>query len=271
MALGATAQVGHLESLRTAELCAVRGYFQPGTRVLELGAGSGYQAAILSSWGCHVVAIDVRDRPRSSVRPTWYLVLDYDGQRIPFRACSFDIVFSSNVLEHVRDLTGVLGESRRVLKEGGLAIHIVPTSAWRFWTSVAHYGYLLKRLVGCGPIATAVSVPSAREVLRKRGLFGAARRVFFPGPHGTGSSAMAELRSFRSSWWLDVFRRAGFELVEARPAGPFYTGYCLLPWLPVDVRIRLARYLGPGCRAFVLRKDGECSAHVAPLGAAGGR
>ena len=29
----------------------------------------------------------------------------YDGRRIPFADSSFDVVFSSNVLEHIRDLS----------------------------------------------------------------------------------------------------------------------------------------------------------------------
>lgn len=248
--------VGFLERLRRVELQAVKDYFRPRQRVLEVGAGSGYQAAILRSWGCQVVAIDVPGRPCSRSRLSWYSVLDYDGQRIPFRASCFDVVFSSNVLEHVGDVDGLLVETRRVLAETGLAIHVVPSSGWRFWTILAHYAFLCKAMLGRREIATAVNVPSARQVLAKRGIRGTVARVFVPGPHGTAASAIAELRLFRAGRWLDVFRRAGFEPVDVRPAGLFYTGYSLSPGLPFEVRARLSQWLGPACNAFVLRKTG---------------
>jgi SAM-dependent methyltransferase len=249
-----TPAVGFLERLRRVELEALKEYFQSPKLVLEVGAGSGWQAAILKSWGCQVVAIDVPQRPRSPSRPSWYPVLDYDGRRMPFRASCFDIVFSSNVLEHVEDRDQLLVETRRVLKETGLAIHVVPTSGWRFWTILAHYGYLCKAMLGRGEIATAVGVPSARQLLAKRGIWGTMARACFPGSHGIAASAIAELRLFRVGCWFDVFRRAGFEPVDVRSAGLFYTGYSLFPRLSLDVRVRLARWLGPACRAFVLRK-----------------
>jgi ubiquinone/menaquinone biosynthesis C-methylase UbiE len=128
MAKQDTPAVGFLEQLRRVELEALKEYFQPPKLVLEVGAGSGWQAAILKSWGCQVVAIDVPHRPRSPSRPTWYPILDYDGLHMPFRDSCFDIVFSPNVLEHVEDLHHLLIETRRVLKDTGFVIHVVPTS-----------------------------------------------------------------------------------------------------------------------------------------------
>jgi protein-L-isoaspartate O-methyltransferase len=41
------------------ELERVRSWFKPASKVLEIGGGNGYQAGIISSWGCAVVAVDV--------------------------------------------------------------------------------------------------------------------------------------------------------------------------------------------------------------------
>lgn len=52
----------------------------------------------------------------------------YDGVRLPIDDASIDVVFSQEVLEHVRPdvLESYYAEERRVLRRGGLAIHGVP-------------------------------------------------------------------------------------------------------------------------------------------------
>lgn len=50
----------------------------------------------------------------------------YDGARLPLAGGSADLVFSSSVFEHVRDLEGALREIDRVLKPGGRLAAVVP-------------------------------------------------------------------------------------------------------------------------------------------------
>ncbi|MGH7963425.1 MAG: class I SAM-dependent methyltransferase, partial [Candidatus Binatia bacterium] len=102
---------GHLERLRRHEIDTVRHWFQPGMRVLELGGGSGFQASILASRGCEVLSIDLPERPIP--RQIYYPVQAYDGHTIPAADASFDVVFSSNVLEHIWPLPPILRETRR--------------------------------------------------------------------------------------------------------------------------------------------------------------
>lgn len=135
----------HLQELRKSEMEAVSSLFRPGLRVLEVGGGSGYQAELLASCGCHVISVDVADS--STHVPIHFAVHRYDGMRLPFGDQSFDAVFSSNVLEHIAHLHEVLRETRRVVKNDGFHVHIVPSSAWRYWTIVSHYPYLLKRVL----------------------------------------------------------------------------------------------------------------------------
>src|SRR5262245_11716714 len=110
----------------------IRTWIRPGMRVLEIGAGSGYQASIFASWQCQVVAIDVPDRKSESTQ--YYPVQAYDGRILPFEASSFDCVFSSNVLEHVQPIEAFLLDTRRVMNRSGISVHILPSPAWRFWT-----------------------------------------------------------------------------------------------------------------------------------------
>ncbi|MFA7081770.1 MAG: methyltransferase domain-containing protein [Bacteroidales bacterium] len=50
----------------------------------------------------------------------------YDGKVLPFTNESFDIVFSSEVLEHVPNLYKSLSEIERVVKENGLVLMTIP-------------------------------------------------------------------------------------------------------------------------------------------------
>jgi SAM-dependent methyltransferase len=50
----------------------------------------------------------------------------YDGKRIPFENSTFDIVFSSEVFEHIFNIDDVLKETYRVVKPGGSLIVTVP-------------------------------------------------------------------------------------------------------------------------------------------------
>ena len=52
-----------------------------------------------------------------------------DMMKIPFPDGSFDLVIANHVLEHVEDYMASLGEVRRVLRTGGLAILQTPYSA----------------------------------------------------------------------------------------------------------------------------------------------
>src|SRR5258708_6881039 len=110
-----------LDSLRAAELATVYRCFRPGARILELGGGNGFQAALLAAQGFQVESIDVAGRPQGQGH---FPVRDYDGRHIPFDDGVFDHVFSSNVLEHIRDLDATLEEMKRVAKAEATFVHL---------------------------------------------------------------------------------------------------------------------------------------------------
>nr|WP_093383328.1 class I SAM-dependent methyltransferase [Variovorax sp. OV329] len=49
-----------------------------------------------------------------------------DGQALPFRSCSVDLVYCTGVLEHVPDPMCAAREIHRVLKKGGRVLACVP-------------------------------------------------------------------------------------------------------------------------------------------------
>ncbi len=248
-----------LEKLRQMEWDGVKHLFKPQMRVLEIGGGNGYQAHLISSWGCEVISIDLIGRP-----PTWpvnyFDVQGYDGLNLPFPANSFDLVFSSNVLEHVpvKNLPLLLQESRRVMRNPqARAIHILPTPAWRFWNSMAHYAYLLKYVLGYGKTAMMPTIPSRDDALQRYSLPYLIKRAMIPAPHGEYPSALSELYFYRKKRWVDEFRQAGLNTEQLLNLNVFYTGYGLTQNVSPPNRTRLAHYLGAATYAYVLRLDNK--------------
>jgi SAM-dependent methyltransferase len=237
------------EALRREEIQAVRCYFPPGSRVLELGGDYGYQAGIIHSWGLDVTSIDI-ELPADE--PHQYPVHLYNGRDIPFPDRTFDVVFSSNVLEHIEDVRQLLAEARRVLQPGGIMIHVLPSSTWRFWTSVARYVWLLVA-VGLGYENPEAPVPQPLRRGEPHRFANLLDAVFTFPPHGAYSSAVSELYYYSRHRWRRLFRSARLEVIEVVANDLFYTGYKTLPRLSVALRRRLSKLLGSSCSAFILR------------------
>ena len=89
--------------LRLAGLDGIARQVPPGARILELGAGTGVQALDLTRRGFDAATIDLSSSQYADDQ--MFPARAYDGRRIPFADSSFDVVFSSNVLEHIRSST----------------------------------------------------------------------------------------------------------------------------------------------------------------------
>lgn len=242
----------HLYRLRRSEIESLSSHFVPGLRVLEIGGGDGFQASLIASRGCSVLSLDVAPREGHSYHP----VERYDGENVPAKDESFDIVFSSHVLEHVKVLPQLLAELSRVLKRQGLGIHVLPSSMWRVWTSLAHYPFLVMHAVGQHKGVPGVDeLPTLRGAVGKLGLMHTTTRILLAGPHGEYSSAFAELYYFSKQRWLRVFDQCGFRVERIEDNDLFYTGYGLFPSLPLTTRHALARWFGSAAHVFLTRRS----------------
>jgi SAM-dependent methyltransferase len=233
--------VEFVNAIRTLELETVIEELPPHAKLLEIGAGTGVQALELDRRGFDVTAIDL---PSSNYREQrlWPIV-DYDGRHIPFPDGAFDVVFSSNVLEHVADLPALHAEIRRVLKPAGECVHILPTHHWRLWTTGSAFAAAAKHLVRSR---------SGRDLRRAAG---SALMALRQKRHGERGNLVTEYWYFRPGWWRRNFRDNGFEIVSDRPMGMFYTANDVLgSRLAVERRRRWARLLGSATHLFRLRK-----------------
>ena len=53
-------------------------------------------------------------------------LLDEDSYRLPFPDRSFDVLVTTQVMEHVHDYETTLSEMRRVLNNKGVSLHMFP-------------------------------------------------------------------------------------------------------------------------------------------------
>jgi ubiquinone/menaquinone biosynthesis C-methylase UbiE len=121
-----------------------------GKRVVDLGAGSGANTALLSGRGAHVWGIDIsgdllrlaQRRLAASGHPGDALFVACSGHDMPFADNSIDVVFGIAVLHHL-DLDLVSHEVVRILRPGGRAIFQEPvrnSAMIRFVRSLIPHG-----------------------------------------------------------------------------------------------------------------------------------
>ncbi len=91
-----------------------------GATVLDVGAGPGWFRRAFEAHGAHYVGLDAdAGEMGAAALPQDASVLG-DAQALPFRTGVMDVVFSSNVLEHVPQPERMADEMVRVTRPGGL-------------------------------------------------------------------------------------------------------------------------------------------------------
>lgn len=140
-----------------------------GKRILEVGAGLGLLSIHLKQQGYDVTALEPGSGGFDFNATTGKLIRDQIGvQNLPVWDCPaedlspdahgyFDVIFSSNVLEHIPDMELALAAMLSVLKPDGIMIHTCPNYRIPY---EPHYGL---PLVPFAPRATASLKPSLKK------------------------------------------------------------------------------------------------------------
>ncbi len=107
-----------------------------GLSALDIGCGGGLLAEEFARLGCHVTGIDPSGLSIEAAKSHALgsgMAIDYRvgaGEALPFGDNTFDVVYCCDVLEHVDDLNSVIGESSRVLKQGGIYFYDTINRTW---------------------------------------------------------------------------------------------------------------------------------------------
>ncbi|HSR68309.1 MAG TPA: class I SAM-dependent methyltransferase [Acidobacteriota bacterium] len=108
---------------------------QPGSRILDLGAGVGWLSHRLAQQGLRPCAVDLSDDPEDGLgaarhyRPDWPRVrAEFD--RLPFPESCADVALFNASLHYSTDYRRTLSESLRVVRGGGRLI-VLETPVYR--------------------------------------------------------------------------------------------------------------------------------------------
>jgi SAM-dependent methyltransferase len=221
----------HLHDIRTQEIelifsgCPPRAFGEG----LELGAGDGFQSALLSRYVAHLTSTDYDPAIRSlpSSPSVTYQVGDAEEVDKAFPASHFDLVFSSNLLEHVPDPVKTLRGVAAVLKDEGITIHVIPNVFWKLSSIALYIPYRFATRMERMTQPTRVQEGGHQPVNnpktpRPRRSFLA--RQLWPEPHGVSKTNREELRAFSLSRWREAFEGAGLRVITIR-RGPVASGY----------------------------------------------
>jgi len=114
-----------------------------GARLLEVGCGMGTDLLQFARGGARCTGVDLTPRSIEISRHRFKLYgaagsfMISDGEHLPFRSESFDVVYSNGVLHHTPDTAGAIREVHRVLRPGGVAkIMLYHRNSLNYWIEI---------------------------------------------------------------------------------------------------------------------------------------
>ena len=110
-----------------------------GKKLLDAGCGTGWFSRRAVELGAVVTSLDVGENLLNEVKKkceTTRVVGDVTA--LKFKDNSFDIIVSSDVIEHTPDPKLAIKEMARVLKKGGVLALTVPNNCWHFAVSIGN-------------------------------------------------------------------------------------------------------------------------------------
>jgi len=251
---------------RYEEITAILPFLPPSytvNNILEVGAGNGFQALCLMEAGYSVTPLDISDsRHREfALMP----ITLYDGINFPFKNSTVPVLFSSNVLEHVKDIDSFLANLCKILTPNGIFICILPGPTWRIATLLCYYPWIVKVAIthilnllnpaSISRVSKRSGPPKVEKYIHKSSLFSKLLRLTIPPSHGGKYNCFEEISFFSESYWRNTFNKSGFTVSQTQPLGIFYTGYDIFGrFLPLRARKFISVFAGSSTRLYILTK-----------------
>lgn len=182
---------------------------------LEIGCGDGTQSIMLMRICDDLISTDIDSR---DISPERLAKLDFkavSADDLPFPDNHFDLIFSSNVLEHVESIDKAIEEMSRVLKDDGIMIHVLPNATWKYLQLILwipfRFKILIARIFGRKKIKKAL-VPefgSPKDETESKS------SRWCPPIHGVAKSHFEEIGLFRVSRWTNLFQQRNLKIEKS--------------------------------------------------------
>ena len=111
-----------------------------------------------------------------------------------------------------------------ILKDEGVAVHILPNSMWRFLATLLHFPNKLANVFNrIGGDRSGAEI-NENNIKSNRVRTSRIKRFFIPQPHGVSNNIFLEQFAFSRNRWEKEFSKSGFEIVDVLK-GPISSGY----------------------------------------------
>ena len=225
--------------------------------ILEIGGRDGFQANIISKKGHKVTSIDI-----NPLLPHIHLVQKGDINKLDFEDNSFDLIYSSNMLQEIHNIDEAFMEMKRVLKKDGIIIHIVPSSWWSIITNFWHYCLIPKYLIKSNRFQqifnskkiTNIDIQNNKQENKNSKSTTNLKKLFFH-PLGANTSFVHEIFYFSKSYWKKSFNNNQFEIINEKNCPYFYSGYSVFRFKFLSFRKFLGKLGMTSCFCFVMKNE----------------
>lgn len=231
--------IAHLQKIRRQEFELIFERFPSKAfpAGLELGAGDGYQSKLMEPYVRSLVSTDFQ-RPPLTDKTGSVIFRACDAEEIGqnFGASEFDLVYSSNLLEHLPDPGSALRGAHKVLRDDGITIHVVPSPTWKLFHLLLYPVHLFARTLEViservrpqesrqdheAVHVSAFQVLNPKTTRRRRSRL---NRLLIPEPHGVSPSNFSEFHAFSKGRWKRELGLASFDVLAVLK-GPLASGY----------------------------------------------
>jgi SAM-dependent methyltransferase len=115
--------------------------------ILDVGCGTGANSAVLAAKGHLVRGVDVSEAAIARYRARGFNggLADLESG-IDYPDASFDVIFCSEVIEHIVSPEILVSEMSRLLRPGGQIVLSTPNSAFWLYRLLALFGYTVAEL-----------------------------------------------------------------------------------------------------------------------------
>ena len=237
--IGKTGWTEYLHAIRKREIDIVFSllpdkYFVSG---LEIGAGDGYQTSLLATHLSKLISSDLnfkRMKKALMIPGVDYQKVDADSIGGMFKVETLNFIFSSNVLEHLRDPEKFLAATQSMLTNDGYAVHIIPSRHIKISYLLFYYPNLvllvIDRLIGKlrgRSVFRGAGIDLENNIntgTQSKKVVGKIKKFLIPSPHGNFPNHTREFVAFGKSQWVRLFKKAGY-FIAAYAQGPAFSGY----------------------------------------------